>query len=98
MGILFYDGQAAIELPDRQLRHLQLAIVDKLRRREGFALAWESESEPLGVTLWISPASSLRFVFTELKDQPANRAWVDAFLATAVAGTMSIVAEPKPVG
>ncbi len=98
MGTLFYDGQAAIELADRQLRHLQLAIIDKLRRREGFALAWEADDEPLGVTLWISPASSLRFVFTEQKDQPASRAWVDAFLATAIAGTMSIVAEPVPPG
>jgi hypothetical protein len=96
VGTLFYDGQAVLDLPDRQLRHLQLAMIDKLRRREGFALAWEVEEEEAGSTLWINPASSLKFVFTERKDQAANRAWVDAFLATAINGTMGIVPEPAP--
>ena len=94
MGTLFYAGEPAFELPDRQLRHLQLAVMHKLRYLEHFALSWESEDQELGVTLWMSPAVPLRFVFTEKKDRPANKAWVDAILASAVGGNMVAVPEP----
>jgi hypothetical protein len=94
MGTLYYAGQPAFDLPDRQLRHLQLAVMHKLRYLEHFALSWESETDAAGVTLWMSPAVPLRFDFTERKDRPANKAWVDAILATAVSGNMIAVPEP----
>ncbi len=94
MGTLIYAGQPAFDLPDRQLRHVQLAVMFKLRHREHFSLSWEPDEGDLGVTLWMNPSVSLQFVFTERKDRPANKAWVDALVATAISGNMVVIPEP----
>ena len=50
MGTLYYADQA-IEMDDRTLAHLKVAVVTKLRRGESFTLSWtHAESEPRGRT------------------------------------------------
>ena len=39
MGKLHYDG-ASIDIDDRVLAHLQIVIVNRLRRKEGFPMSW----------------------------------------------------------
>jgi hypothetical protein len=43
MGYLIYGAAPAIEIEDRLLRHLQLVIIQKLRRNESFAFNWDRE-------------------------------------------------------
>jgi hypothetical protein len=43
MGKLIYGIAPAIEIEDRGLRHLQLAIMTKLRRDERFTFSWGDE-------------------------------------------------------
>jgi hypothetical protein len=37
MGYLMYDGDTRINFDDRVLAHLEMVIINKLRRREAFS-------------------------------------------------------------
>ena len=41
MGTLIYGGTSEIDIEDRTLAHMQLAIITKLRRNEQFLLSWD---------------------------------------------------------
>jgi hypothetical protein len=43
MGFLIYGAAPAIEIEDRVLRHVQLVVIQKLRRNESFAFNWDRE-------------------------------------------------------
>lgn len=64
MGTLFYADQA-IDMDDRTLAHLKVAVVTKLRRGESFTLAWRHEGtgQPGRSAIWLQPSIPLRFVF-----------------------------------
>lgn len=99
MGTLHYgDSTSAIELEDRLLAHLQLAMITKLRRSESFAFSWDVGREGGSGynSVWVSPTVPLRFTYPAGKRGPINRAWVEALLHTAnsIAG-LRIVDEPE---
>lgn len=100
MGTLVYGSDRfTIEIDDRTLAHLQLAVVAKLRRRESFALTWRDEdgSGQGRTVLWIHEAIPLRFEYAGSRMASVNKAWVDELLATASTTVgMRLTPEPGP--
>jgi hypothetical protein len=96
MGKILYDAYLEIELDDRVLVHLQLAMSIKLRRREGFFFSWQ---KPPGsgegrTAIWIDASIPLQFVYYGGRMPAINREWVDALrVSSNSAGGMSIIAE-----
>lgn len=93
MGTLVYDDDRRAEIDDRTLAHLQVIIVNKLRRRESFPFTWSDERRT--VTIWISPNTPLEFVYHGNRRPRLNRAWLEqlALMANSVGG---LVVAPEP--
>lgn len=98
MGTLFYGTERVpVDVDDRALVHLQLAMVTKLRRHEGFAFSWRDEntSGQGRHTVWVHESTPLHFAYAGSRTPVINRAWVDALLATATTTPgMRLVDEP----
>lgn len=92
MGYLIYGPGAEYEIADRELAHLKIAIVAKLRLQESFLLNWSlSPSDGSGrVSLWLSPAIPLQFRFSGSKAPELNRVWLQA-LAHSAHGSRGMV-------
>lgn len=102
MGKLLYGAHAReIDVDDRMLSHLEIAILSKLRRQEPFALTWTGgQSTELGArrTVWISSGIELEFVYATSESQQINRAWVELLASSADRGNMQLRPEPEAVG
>src|SRR5690606_36775755 len=100
MGRLFYAGQA-IDVDDRTLAHLKIAVMTKLRRGESFTLSWVHGAEqPDGrTTIWMHESIPLRFEF-EVPEQPVlHREWIEDFLRSAnTTGGIQLTAEHIETG
>lgn len=97
MGRLIYDSTTQTEIDDRALAHLQLVIVNKLRRRECFAFTWKnSVADGDGrSTIWLAPEIPLHFKFTGSRPPTINAAWITALVQTAnTAAGLHLVREP----
>jgi hypothetical protein len=97
MGHLIYDSRTRTELDDRALAHLQIVIVNKLRRRESFTFSWKNPaSEGDGRrTIWIAPEIPLEFVYLGGRAPSINMAWVEAMmLAANTSAGLHLVREP----
>jgi hypothetical protein len=91
MGSLIYDS-TIIEFDDRLLLHLQIVIVNKLRRRESFAMSWRDSPE-IGdgrSTIWLDPSIPLYFKFSGSRTPSINRDWLET-LAESAASTTGLV-------
>ena len=78
MGSLTYD-RVVVEIDDRTLAHLQLVIVQKLRRGESFLLSWR-DSADVGSgrsSIWLNPAIPLYFKFEGGRAATLNRQWIE---------------------
>ena len=98
MGTLFYGAnRLAIEIDDRALAHLQLAIVTKLRRHESFAFTWRHD-DAAGQgrnVVWLHESIPLHFSYAGSRMANINRHWIDSLLATATTTLgMRVVDEP----
>ena len=75
MGFMYYGSQShELEIDDRPLAHLKIALLSLLRA--GHSVAF-STSRPAGQgsgreTLWISPATDLRFRFVDGRCAPSS--------------------------
>lgn len=97
MGSFIYEGNVKIEIEDRALTHLQLAITAKLRRREPFTFTWREEvSTGDGrVAVWVHCASTIVFKYSGSRQPSINRQWIEALAFTASAPTgLYLVHEP----
>jgi hypothetical protein len=99
MGRLIYNSsQRELEIDDRTLAHLRVAILNKLRRSESFAFTWEHgvENGSGRTTLWLHESIPLQFVFSGNRAPRMNRNWVEALLlqANSTAG-LQLVPEPE---
>ncbi len=93
MGQFIYDDARAIEIEDRALNHLQLVIVDKLRRGECFALSLGDGDRT--VTMWLNPYTAIQFVYHGNRRPVVNRDWVEALAINAgVSGVLMLTPEP----
>ena len=75
MGVLIYNRGDPIEIDDRALAHLQVVIIDKLRRGEHFALTLEDDRRVL--TSWISPRTAIEFIYRGNRKPSLNHAWLE---------------------
>jgi hypothetical protein len=99
VGRFTYQESVGVEIEDRALAHLQVVILDKLRRNESFAFTWREDAS-LGdgrTTVWVSSASSLVFKYHGSRAPQLSGAWLEA-LATIANGTtgLHLVPEPDP--
>jgi hypothetical protein len=99
MGKLIYGSPGMeIEIEDRVLAHLKVAMIAKLRRDEKFSLSWQHGQEGGGgrSTIWIHPAIPLHFRFNGNRQPTLNRAWIEGMLHTANSTTgLQIIPEPE---
>lgn len=96
MGSLVYDDDHAAEFDDRTLAHLQVVIVNKLRRLESFSFTWHDERRAM--TVWISPYTPIAFVFHGNRRPSLNRAWIEelALVANSSGGLLVVPEPPMP--
>lgn len=100
MGTLFYADQA-IEMDDRTLAHLKIAVVTKLRRGESFTLSWvHAEDEAAGrTTIWMHESIALRFEFDETEPPVLHREWIEEILRSAnTTGGIQLTSEHMDTG
>jgi hypothetical protein len=93
MGTLTY-GSTVIEFEDRLLAHLQIVIVNKLRRRESFAMSWRDATE-VGdgrSAIWLDPSIPIYFKFDGSRVPAINREWLERLAESAASSTGLIVA------
>ena len=86
MGKLIYNSSSReLDIEDRTLAHLRVAIINKLRRSESFALTWEHgvENGSGRTTLWLNESIPLQFVFSGNRPPTLNRLWIEQLLLTA---------------
>lgn len=102
MGKLIYGAPTwSIDFDDRELAHLRIVIMTKLRRGESFSLSWDSDSTSgMGRnSIWLHQAIPLQFVFFGGREPALNRAWVEALMAKANSGSgLEVIPEPEPRG
>lgn len=82
MGRLRYGPSgSALDVEDRTLAHIELVVVAKLRRKEGFVLSIDT---PVGGrrSLWINPASSIEFEF-ETSPHDIDRSLLESYMDQA---------------
>ncbi len=96
MGTLIYDSSSRFEIDDRALAHLQVVVVDKLRRRESFE--WRLRDETHEASIWVTPATPLEFVYSGNRSAGLNRAWLEILsLAASSTGGLSLIDEPTEI-
>lgn len=98
MGKFVYNGSIKVEFEDRLLAHLQVAIVNKLRRGESFQFTWREDSSVGGgrTSIWVNPQSSIVYKFYGSRPPALNPAWLEAlaFAANSPAG-LYVLPEPE---
>jgi hypothetical protein len=95
MGKLIYGHDSSIDIEDRLLAHLKLAVIAKLRRDEKFTLSWTHEGDTGRSTIWVHPAIPLQFKFDGSRAPVINRAWVEALMMSANStGGLQMIPEP----
>ena len=102
MGKLVYsDGSLQLDIDDRVLAHLQIVIVAKLRRDEGFVLSWKDEP---GIgqgrsSVWLHRSVPLYFQYEAAESPSINRQWVEILTVSAnSAAGLRLVEEPADPG
>jgi hypothetical protein len=92
MGFLVYDGDTRITFDDRVLAHLEMVIVNKLRRRESFSMSWREVAETGGGrnTVWLDVSIPLRFHFDGSRQPALDRRWVER-LAESASGPNGLI-------
>jgi hypothetical protein len=84
MGSIQYDG-VLVEFEDRVLAHLQIVIVQKIRRGESFLMSWR-DSPATGngrSAIWIHPAQNLYFKFADGGSPAINEEWLGRLIDSA---------------
>lgn len=94
MGTLIYNGESSIPVDDRTLAHLQVVLIDKLRRRESFAFTATVDGRD--VVTWLGPSMPLEFRYVGNRRPVLNREWLEllALSAQSTAG-LKVVPEPR---
>ncbi|MCL9665582.1 ATP-dependent DNA ligase [Curtobacterium albidum] len=98
MGQLVYDGEVLdLRIDDRALTHLQIVIVNMLRREHRFVFSWKDDvlHGDGRSSVWLHPNVSLRFTFAGSRVPAINRSWLEELYAAATSGA-GLVLVPEP--
>ena len=90
MGYLYYGSNSyAVEIDDRPLAHLKIAILSALKAGKCLAFCFDrTTADGSGrETLWISPSTEIRFRFNGSRSPQINEVWLRNIIATADAAT-----------
>ncbi|MDM7890580.1 ATP-dependent DNA ligase [Curtobacterium caseinilyticum] len=99
MGQFIYDGEVLdLRVDDRSLTHLQIVIVNMLRRDHRFVFSWKDDvlHGDGRSSVWLHPNVSLRFTFSGSRVPSINRSWLEDLYATATSGS-GLVLTPEPI-
>jgi hypothetical protein len=97
MGTLNYGSRVTLDVDDRSLTHLQIVIIGKLRRGEGFAFSWRTggSAGDERSTVWMHAGVDLQFVFTGGTPSIINRSWLGLLNQAANSnGGLQLLPEP----
>lgn len=96
MGKFIYGGMAqSVDIEDRTLAHLRLAVMNKLRRSEPFMFDYEPGDGTGRRSFWMHPAVPMQFHFYSGRGPRINLAWVEE-LVIAASGPMGLRIMPEP--
>ena len=93
VGTLIYNGGISLAVDDRTMAHLQVVIINKLRRRESFSFTWGDGAQH--VVCWLGPSIPIEFVYSGNRRPALNRAWLEV-LAHAANSNSGLIAVPEP--
>lgn len=86
MGYLYYGTTSyRVEMDDRALAHLKIAILTLLRAGQSVAFSFVRPPEAGSgrETLWICPSTDIRFRFNGSRAPVINEPWVRRIMETA---------------
>ncbi len=92
MGTMTYDG-TAVEFDDRVLAHLQIVIVLRFRKGEGFLMSWKDSLE-VGSgrsSIWLSPFFPIYFKFYGSRPPAVDRDWLELLTQSAASSQGLVV-------
>ena len=95
MGTLFYDRSATFMIDDRTLLHLQVVIVDKLRRKESFA--FELGDGDRTTTVWINEQVPIEFRYDGNRRAMLNPFWLDLMAEQAALNGLLLIPPEPPM-
>ncbi|WIB15595.1 ATP-dependent DNA ligase [Curtobacterium sp. MCPF17_050] len=84
MGSISYDSLVVV-VDDRTLTHLQIVIVNKLRRGEAFLMSWKDAAD-VGSgrsSIWLHPNVLVHFKFDGSRVPVINERWLRELAASA---------------
>ena len=84
MGTFTYD-RVSVDFDDRLLAHLEIVIVQKLRRQESFLMTWQDEMGMAGGRsgIWLHPAAMIHFHFAGNEKVVIDHDWVAILMISA---------------
>ena len=95
MGMLVYNGRMTLSIDDRVLAHLQVVVINKLRRRESFTFTWDDGAQE--AVCWIGPSIPLEFTYSGNRRPLLNREWLELMAMSANANSgLVVMPEPAP--
>jgi len=98
MGQLIYAGEVLdLRIDDRTLTHLQIVIVNMLKRDHRFVFSWKDDvvHGDGRSSIWLHPDVSLHFKFSGSRVPSINRSWLEQLYASATSGS-GLVLSPEP--
>ncbi len=98
MGKFIYgDNVVEVEIEDRTLAHLKIAIFSKLRRNESFSFSWQVDADSGSGrhSIWLSPSAMVHFHFYGNRPPSLNRAWLKMMVSSANEGDLRLMDEPS---
>ncbi len=96
MGRFVYASMSSsVEIDDRTLAHLRIAVMNKLRRREAFMFDVHTRDSTGRRSYWMNAGVPMQFHFYGTRTHRINRAWVEVLLASASAADgLRVLPEP----
>jgi len=85
----------SVDIEDRTLAHLRIAIMTKLRRAEPFMFDVETGDGTGHRSFWMHPSVAMQFHFYGSRSPQINRAWIDEMMLAAN-GPGGLVIMPEP--